>query len=181
MQSRRDQRHRPAEAELEHRAELSMGRTHGPEPSWRLRARVRLTKGALDLRLANGANPLASPALGERARQLTQPPERRRLAAGIEAIVRWSEEPSGRWRHEADMPFDIDAIRPAHSDLCAVVARLRDPQQVAEHGVAMLSVLLRDGAGPLYRPGRRRRVHRSGIASLPLRYCVRMALLCLDP
>jgi hypothetical protein len=178
---RRPERRKPEEAELPYQVELSTHRTRGPDPAWRLRVHARLRARALDLRLADGANPLASPALALRAQQLTDLATRRRLAARIEAIVSCSDAPDRCCRHEADLPFDMDAVRAAHSDLCALVGRLRDPQTVAERGVAMTSILLRDGSGPLYRPGRKRCVPGSGIASLPLRYCVRMALLCLDP
>jgi hypothetical protein len=67
--------------------------------------------------------------------------------------------------------LNAGAIRAAEADLRALAARLRDPGPAHERGVAMASVLLRDGCGPLY----------DGAAPLPLRYCVRMALLCLEP
>jgi hypothetical protein len=85
-------------------------------------------------------------------------------------IVRCAQETARRSRFDADVPLDIAAVRAAHSDLCALADRLLDHQTVAERGVAMTSVLLRDGCGPIY----------NRYASLPLRYCVRMALLCLD-
>jgi hypothetical protein len=139
------------------------------EPSWRLRVRVRFSADALERRLADGANPLASPALALRARQLVDRRTRRGLAFSIKMIVRSAQETTPD--PQAAVLYDIAAVRACQDDLCALADRLLDHDTVAERGVAMTSMLLRDGYGPLYNPN----------APLPLRYCARMALLCLDP
>jgi hypothetical protein len=157
------------EAELAHRVELPTHDLRSPEPSRRLQLRVRFSADALERRLADGANPLASPQLALRARQLVDRRTRRRLAFSIKTIVRSAEEAVPR--PQVAVSYDLVAVRAARTDMCALADRLLEPQTVAERGVAMTSMLLRDGCGPIYNPN----------AALPLRYCVRMALLCLDP
>jgi hypothetical protein len=136
-----------------------------------LRMRVRLRAATLDARLADGANPLADRSLCLRARQLLERPLRHRLAFTIDTIVRDAHAPLTLERARQAARLNAGAICAAEPDLRALAARLRDPGTVDERGMAMTSVLLRDGCGPLY--------DRS--APLPLTYCVRMALLCLDP
>jgi hypothetical protein len=134
-------------------------------------ARRRGPPATLDARLADGANPLADRSLCLRARQLLERPLRHRLAFTIDTIVRDAHAPLTLERARQAARLNAGAICAAEPDLRALAARLRDPGTVDERGMAMTSVLLRDGCGPLY--------DRS--APLPLTYCVRMALLCLDP
>jgi hypothetical protein len=56
-------------------------------------ARVWLKRGALDRRIARGADPSASPELDRRARQLTSRRTRAGLAAGIRRVVEEAEFP----------------------------------------------------------------------------------------
>jgi hypothetical protein len=142
-----------------------------PRAPLALRVRVRVRAATLDARLADGANPLADRALGLRARQLLDPPMRHRLAFAIDTVLRDAHGPMTLERARQAARLNAGAIRAAEADLRALAARLRDPGPVAERGVAMTSVLLRDGNGPLF----------DRDATLPLTYCVRMALLCLDP
>jgi hypothetical protein len=128
-----------------------------------------LTAGRLDERLADGASPLATPALTLRARQLVDRRTRETLASSIRMLVDSAE--ASVPHTQAAVLYDLGAVRAARSDLCALADRLLDRHTVAERGVAMTSTLLRDGCGPIYNPN----------APLPLRYCVRIALLCLDP
>jgi hypothetical protein len=158
-------------ADFAHEVELFTHHMRAPQPSWRLRVRVRCSAGALERRLADGANPLASPTLALRARQLLDRRTRRSLARSINVLVRSAQETRRRARFRTGVAVDAAAVQAADSDLRALAERLLDDQPVAERGVAMASVLLRDGCGPVYDPN----------APLPLRYCVRMALLCLDP
>jgi hypothetical protein len=136
-----------------------------------LRMLVRLRATSLDARLADGANPLADRSLGLRARQLQDRAMRHRLAFAIDTILRDAYAPTTLARTRRAAPLNAGTIRAAEPDLRALAARLRDPGPVVERGVAMTSVLLRDGNGPLF----------DRDATLPLTYCVRMALLCLDP
>jgi hypothetical protein len=157
------------EAHLSHQVELPTHDLGTPEPSWWLQVRVRFSADASERRLADGANPLASPQLALRARQLVDRRTRRSLAFRIKMIVRSAEETVPD--PQAAVLYDLAAVRAAADDLCALADGLLDRRTVAERGVAMTSMLLRDGYGPIYNPS----------APLPLRYCVRMALLCLDP
>ena len=56
-------------------------------------ARVWLQRGALDRRIALGADPSTSPELDRRARQLTSPRCRAGFAAGIRNIVEAADYP----------------------------------------------------------------------------------------
>ena len=163
-------RRQPLKSELTIEVEHFTQHLREPDPPWWLRACVRMHAHALDRRLADGANPLGSPRLALRARQLTDPQARRKLAIDIDVIL-IGEYEMARRPHlmRQPLPFDMAAVRTALDDLRALGDRLRDPRPVSERGVAMTIVLLRDGSGPLY----------DADAPLPLRYCVRMALLSL--
>jgi hypothetical protein len=150
---------------------LDAAERHAPRTSLALRLRVWARSAALDARLAEGANPLGDEALALRARQLVEPATRHRLAFAVESVVRAAHAPVTLERARQAARLNAEAVRAASDDLCALATRLRDARPVSEHGVAMTSVLLRDGCGPLY----------DADAPLPLSYCVRMALLCLDP
>jgi len=111
--------------------------------------------GELDHRLAAGTNPRASPALAIRARRLTSPRTRRRLAAGLAQALRSAE---------TSTPAFSDAIAPACREVLAartvldtLQRRLLGSEPVTPKGAAMLLELLTDGASPLYlylHPGR---------------------------
>jgi hypothetical protein len=123
-----------------------------PRPLARLRAR--LTAGSLDRRLAVGADPSASPVLARRAARLTSRAGRAELADGLERLVDHAEESGQGWT----MRFRVPPARPAvlghRSDLRGRAAELRRPAPLYARGLAMLSVLLTDGTGPLYAPER---------------------------
>jgi hypothetical protein len=140
-----------------------------PAPSWDLRLRVRLNARALDSRLADGANPLADPRLALRAQQLTRGKTRARFAATLERIAVLLDATGARSVLQP-AALNVDAVRTNRTELLRLAKRLRDDRTVCERGVAMVSMLLRDGGSPLYE-------HH---ADLPLSYCTRMALLSLD-
>jgi hypothetical protein len=138
----------------------------------RLRLRLRRRAATLDRMLAEGANPLGDPLLGARAAQLAGRRTRDTLAAAIEQIVRNPRAPLPLIRSTGRVArSDEQAVRATEADLRALAARLRDPRPVDGRGVALTSVLLHDPHSPLY----------DSRSCLPLRYCVRMARLSLQP
>jgi hypothetical protein len=101
------------------------------EPAW-----VWLQRGALDRRIALGADPSTSPELSRRARQLTSRRCRGGLAAGIRNIV---EEADYRHRlYSAAVPVN-------RRD------RLSD-DDLSPRGIALVEELLIDGGSPIYSP-----------------------------
>jgi hypothetical protein len=106
----------------------------------------------LDRRLAGGEGPWAGDALAVRARQLTTPRSRRQLARGLVGVLRSARGGAPAWT-AATRPYLPDV-----ADTTAVIAalsrRLRAPEPVSAQGVAMVRVLLTDGNGLLYQPGR---------------------------
>ena len=146
-------------------------RTSGARPSHRggCGCTCGCTPPRFDERLADGANPLSSQPLALRARQLAEARTRHSLAVAIDTLVQDAHRPAPNVR--ATVRFDEATVRTVVTDLRALAERLRDRRPVAERGVAMTSVLLRDGCGPVY----------DRHAPLPLSYSVRIARLCLDP
>jgi len=88
----------------------------------------------LDRQLAGGARPEASVLLAARAMFLTSTAYRRALAASLRRI--------------------LPAPAPAAAELAGLAGSLTGPGPVPARGVAMVSQLLADGGGPLYREGR---------------------------
>jgi hypothetical protein len=107
----------------------------------------------LDGKLAEGADPRTSAVLALRARKLTGPRGRKRVADGL----------AGARRRATDTaPGITAAIRPdarelldARAVLAALERRLRGSEAVTAQGVAMLGALLTDAESPLYRPTER--------------------------
>jgi hypothetical protein len=107
----------------------------------------------LDRELAEGVDPRTSAVLAVRARKLTAPRGRRRVADGLAGALRRAKDTT---------PGITAAVRPdarelldARTVLTALERRLRGSEAVTAQGVAMLGVLLSDAASPLYRPSGR--------------------------
>jgi hypothetical protein len=105
---------------------------------------------ALDGKLAAGADPQTSAVLALRARKLTGPRGRKRVADGLAGALRRATDTT---------PGITAAIRPdarelldARAVLTALERRLRGSEAVTAQGVAMLGGLLTDAGSPLYRP-----------------------------
>jgi hypothetical protein len=122
--------------------------------TWPRDLRLRLTAAwrgaALDRMLAQGVDPQTSAVLALRARQLTAPRRRGRIADGLAGALRSAQD---------DRSGLTSAVRPdarellgARVVLTAVERRLRGSEPVTARGVALLGLLLTDGASPLYRP-----------------------------
>jgi hypothetical protein len=113
-----------------------------------VRIRTRLGRAELDKALAAGADPGGSAELGLRAKQLSSPAERARIANGlVEALgdARRKEPTTLRLRPQRAV------VRDAADDILALVLRLRDDRPVGIAGVAAAARLLDDRSGPMYR------------------------------
>lgn len=133
-----------------------------------LQARTAVRAARLDLQLARGVDPDASPELSLRAEQLGSPGLRDALARALEAAVRLGHAaPSGL---AAQVPIRSGAIREHSKTLLQLAERLReDPVDI--QGVAISRVLTSDAASPLY----------DKEAPYSLGHVARSALYALEP
>ena len=119
--------------------------------------------GRLDRELAEGASPEASAALAARAMRLTSTGFRSGLAASLRRIVVATGEPTPVRSAQVAAPKSSGAARPPRVPLsrarisqsarllAELAGRLAAPGPVPVRGVAMVTRLLSDGTGPLYR------------------------------
>jgi hypothetical protein len=148
----------------------------------RLMARMRASR--LDSDLADGASPDATVALALRAQMLVGARARREVAAGVQRVLATAMQtpatepsltpaahgpkmPAGRLR----VPICRDRVRESSEEFGDLIRRLLADAPVAARGVALASVLLGDGSGPLY--------HRGNADDVRAR--VREAVNALDP
>jgi hypothetical protein len=103
---------------------------------------------ALDRRLARGAEPEASPELACRARVLGGWRVRHSFADALERVVREAEHPDDRFT--AAIPVARDEVLAARDDLLRAARALRAEPRSNARGIAEVSLLLTDGAGPLF-------------------------------
>ena len=146
------------------------GLTVRPLRPWhRMLARSRAAR--LDRELAGGASPETSTRLAARAMALTSMEFRRGLAASLQRILAAAGEPvtvrpqraTGQASLSATdpparpprIPLHVARISQSAPRLAALAGQLVEPGPVPVRGVAMVSQLLADGAGPLYREASR--------------------------
>jgi hypothetical protein len=120
-----------------------------------------LVQGAaarLDRALADGARPEASASLAARATRLTSTEFRRDLAASLRRILVAAGEPalplaarSPGVARPLRVPLRWARISQSAPLLAELASRLLEPGPLPVAGVAMVTELLADGAGPLYR------------------------------
>jgi hypothetical protein len=145
--------------------------------SARLRLSTRLRRGALDERLARGADAGDDERLTLRAAQLASRAHRDELALALEHTLETAEDPAEAQRTTAvprmgvRVPLRAHEIRDCAPELEALIVRLRDGKPIDARGAAMTRRLLVDGASPLFYRG-------SGVT---LRHAVRSARLALEP
>ena len=123
--------------------------TRAPDgPGLMLRARVWMRELELDAALASGADPAQSEELELRAKQLADRKTRNRLATKITYLIRIAD---GQRAPIAtpDPPFRPKPVQANRSLLVELAERLRGPQSVPLRGMALTSLLLNDGRGPL--------------------------------
>lgn len=116
------------------------------EPGLPARLAARVRGHALDLALIEGADPAATEQLAARAARLTSMSMRRDVARGLERLALAGRDRPGRWQ---ERPFRRAAEANA-PELHALAARLRGTGPLYARGIAMLSRLLTEGAGPAY-------------------------------
>jgi hypothetical protein len=117
----------------------------------------------LDRKLAEGTSPEASALLAARAMRLTSMEYRRDLAGSLRRILIAAGEvtlpvaarsPLGVSR-PARVPLRTSRISQSAPRLAELASQLLQPGPVPVRGVAVVSQLLADGAGPLYREATR--------------------------
>jgi len=131
------------------RGRLMLGRLR---PWHRLLARCAASR--LDRELSAGASPESNALLAVRAVQLTSMTTRRALAASVRRILAAAGDPAAvpvMTARPARLPLARVPIRQSAGPLAALAGCLAAPGPVRAQGVAMVSQLLADGAGPLYR------------------------------
>jgi len=120
----------------------------------------------LDRQLAAGVRPEVSAVLAARAMVLTSVRYRRGLAASLRRTLAASVSPQMRPRlmaasrsagaaRQPHVPLRRDRIAGSASELDGLARSLAGPSPVPAQGVALVSQLLADGGGPLYRVGAR--------------------------
>jgi hypothetical protein len=109
--------------------------------------------GQLDRRLAEGASPRASALLAIHAERITGRRSRARVADGLARARR--DAHAAQPGISAAIPPNASEVRAARIVLGTLERRLLAPEPVTPRGVALLRILLTDGASPLYRPGER--------------------------
>jgi hypothetical protein len=117
-------------------------------PSLMLRARVWRKKLELDAAMAGGADPARSEELELRAKQLVDRKTRNRLATAISHLVRIADDYRAPIA-TPDPPFRPKQVQANRPLLVELAERLRGPRSVALPGMALTSLLLNDGRGPL--------------------------------
>jgi hypothetical protein len=105
----------------------------------------------LDRRLAAGVPPEAAAALTLRAGILLRPRERKRMAGGLRKLIGFARRPPAV---PAGVVVARAEVAEAARRLEALAARLEGAEPVDVRGVALARLLITDGAGPLYVPGR---------------------------
>jgi hypothetical protein len=115
----------------------------------RLRDRVeaRVRTHHLDRQLADGVPPERSAALSLRARRLVEPGFERVLGRRLHEIVR---EAVLRRVPRAQVAVRLAAVADLTAEFDELARRLLAPRPAAVRGIAQISVLLREGSGPLY-------------------------------
>jgi hypothetical protein len=124
----------------------------GVPRSWGLSVRLRafIDRLELDRRLAGGESPAESPELGRRAQVLSHWRVRHSLADSLERVVIEAIAPA-RDRGAA-VPVQRAEVVSAQPDLLRLVAALRSEPAPSLRSIAAVSLLLADGAGPLFAP-----------------------------
>ena len=114
-----------------------------------LRLRVSIRRRRLDALIAQGWVPAVDPALELRASQLARPAMRATLARALRRAMRAVDErPRGGWIGSR-VPVAARSVRQCMPELSALARALTDIRPGIQ-GVAIASMLVTDGASPLY-------------------------------
>jgi hypothetical protein len=117
-------------------------------PGLMLRARVWMKSNDLDAALAGGTNPAKSEELAHRAIQLADRKARNRMADAITRLVDIADEERAAIVTPGP-PFTPQQVRANRSLLLELAEELRGPGAAALAGLALTSLMLEDGRGPL--------------------------------
>jgi hypothetical protein len=117
-------------------------------PGLIVRAQVWIRALELDAALAGGADPAKSEELELRAKQLADRKTRNQLSAAITNLIRIADSRRAPIA-TPNPPFRPKQVRANRSVLFELAERLRGPRSVALQGMALTSLLLNDGRGPL--------------------------------
>ena len=112
-----------------------------------LRIRVWWQWPVLTRELAEGGDPEARPELTVLARELVGLPTQQRLADALERVITTA---SRRSRPPNKVPLNRHGIFSARDELAALAERLREGTPAPVQGLAMATLLVHDGASPLY-------------------------------
>ena len=107
---------------------------------------ARRRHAALDRAIAAGADPAGSPVLAARSAQLAAMEMRQRVAADLERLARGAGQPGCRFR---TLPAR-EAVRQNRGELMDLARILRAGGAAYARGVALLELVVTDGAGPAY-------------------------------
>lgn len=118
-------------------------------PSQVTRLRARLRRFELDRAIAGGADIAASPLLAARAAQLVERRHRLELAAALEQAVSVSLQSGACLR---TVPRR-EAMRRNRHRMLELAGILRSGRPAYARGVAVVELVLTDGAGPAYTDG----------------------------
>jgi hypothetical protein len=117
----------------------------------RLKLRVIRDRGRLDTALAEGVDPADDPVLSVRARALSTPRARRRLAATIGNLLDAAEEPPDAFGpHGPQPPLQRESLLAARPELEALADRLVGMDAMPVQALALTALLVWDTASPVY-------------------------------
>jgi hypothetical protein len=120
---------------------------------WHLRLLARLGGSWIDTNLAAGTPSWHSPLYVTRSLRLTSDRHRRDLARSLDRLIEHAERPPGRFM-TATLPPVREQVREAMPLILEIASRLRSGEPIEARGIALLTTLLSDGAGPCYTPAR---------------------------
>lgn len=115
----------------------------------RVRAMVRLLGSSLDGQLAQGRPPESNRFLAARAQVLVSPAGRRALAQNWSNLLERAGQPPPL--RNPRVRLNRPAIHRSEATIRELLALLARPVPISARGAATASMLLSDGAGPLYR------------------------------
>jgi hypothetical protein len=120
------------------------------QPLW-VRMRARLWASRYDRQIENGVRPAPDSPLALHTARLTSACERDELANALRIAVHDAYFAS---HFNTRVPVRSAAVQDCAALIDTVCDRLADPLPVRARGMARLRILLADGRGPLYWPGR---------------------------
>jgi len=116
-----------------------------------LRLKVFVARGKLDRQIAAGCSYETSATLALRARQLTEPRNRRQIAQNLRGIVDYVHQRRSP-RVISAVVIEPGAVRTGRQAILELARRLEGAAPVSPSGVVAARELLTDGLSPLFNP-----------------------------